>query len=126
MTVPEAHRVPEPDVLDLAVIDGLRELGGEEDPGLLSELIELFLSDAPQRLQELEAALEDGDLERLSRAAHTLKSSSANLGAVAFRRLCEELERSARQGDEATCRRRRQEWRGAYAALEQALARLAG
>ena len=83
-------------VLDARVLDDLRALGGADDPGLLTELIELFLRDAPERIAEIEGALERGDAASLERAAHTLKSSSANLGATSLSALCREIEAAAR------------------------------
>ena len=45
------------EVLDSRVIQELRELGGEDDPGLLAELIQMFLEDAPGRITAIEKAL---------------------------------------------------------------------
>ena len=86
-------------VLDESVLETLRALGGDDDPGLLVEVIDLYLEDAALRLRDLRAALEGADVRALERAAHTLKSASANVGAVAFSRLCFELEKSARNAD---------------------------
>jgi HPt (histidine-containing phosphotransfer) domain-containing protein len=91
------------DVLDASVIQGLRELGGDEDPGLLLELVELYLSDAPQRMAEIEQALASGDWKLLERAAHTLKSASANIGALGLSSICKELEAKARTRDPQAC-----------------------
>src|SRR6185295_11603483 len=71
-----------PEPIDPGVIEGLRELGGAEDPGLLVELIDLYLADAPLRMAEIEQSLASGDWKLLERAAHTLKSASANIGAL--------------------------------------------
>jgi HPt (histidine-containing phosphotransfer) domain-containing protein len=76
----------------MQVIQGLRELGGEEDPGLVVEIIDMFLHDAPSRVREIENALKIGDINTLERAAHTLKSSSANVGAVQLSHICQKLE----------------------------------
>ena len=84
-------------VIDMTVIETLRELGGDDDPGLVGELIDLYLLDAPDRLRELEQALEGGDVDLLERAAHTLKSASANIGAVLLSDLCQDLECLARE-----------------------------
>lgn len=86
----------EPDVLDMRILNELRELGGEDDPALIGELIEIFLSDAPQRLEEIAKGLSRGDLQSVERAAHTLKSSSANIGAIGLSRICREMEEFAR------------------------------
>jgi HPt (histidine-containing phosphotransfer) domain-containing protein len=91
------------DLIDASVIQGLRELGGEEDPGLLVELIDLYLADAPQRMSEIRQALSTCDWKLLERAAHTLKSSSANIGALELSSICKELEAKARACDEQVC-----------------------
>ena len=79
-------------IVDMQVIQGLRELGGEEDPGLVVEIIDMFLDDAPSRMREIENALKIGDITTLERAAHTLKSSSANVGAVSLSHICQKME----------------------------------
>jgi HPt (histidine-containing phosphotransfer) domain-containing protein len=84
------------EVLDSRVIQELRELGGEDDPGLLAELIQMFLEDAPGRMKEIEKALASGDIKSLEHAAHTLKSSSANIGARGLSSICKRMEELAR------------------------------
>ena len=84
------------EVLDLEALDALRELGGEDDPGLVRELIEMFLGDAPGRLELIERGLETGDLDVVERAAHTLKGSSANIGAAQLSKICARVEDLAR------------------------------
>ena len=106
MSVPESSGQPPKaaqDVLDAGVIQGLRELGGEQDPGLLLELIDLYLTDAPQRMAEIEQSLAAGDWKLLERAAHTLKSASANIGALNLSALCQQLELKARASDAQVC-----------------------
>lgn len=78
--------------LDLDVIATLKELGGDDEPELFLELVDLFLQDATAHLDGLQDALERGDPLALERTAHTLKSSCANLGAARMSRLCFELE----------------------------------
>lgn len=82
--------------LDMRVIADLRELGGEDDPNLLTELIDMFLTDAPARIREVETSLANGDIKTLERAAHTLKSSSANIGAMGLSAVCKRIEELAR------------------------------
>ena len=86
-------------VLDAACLDRLRELGGPEDPGMLLELIELYLDDAGNRMKDLASAMRQADLEAVARAAHALKSSSANMGALVFADICRDIEYTARTGD---------------------------
>ncbi|MEQ1892838.1 MAG: response regulator, partial [Planctomycetota bacterium] len=86
-------------VLDPDVIASLRELGGEDDPGLFIELVQLFLSDTPERMQQLSGALAESDPGALERAAHALKSSSANLGAMRLSALFRDIETAGREKD---------------------------
>ena len=86
-------------VLDRDVIASLRELGGEDDPGLFVELVQLFLDDTPGRMHDLVSAFESADADALERAAHALKSSAANLGAISLSTLFKELESAGREND---------------------------
>lgn len=87
----------EDNVLDMSVIESLRELGGDGDDSLFRELLELYLDDSTKQLKRLEQSLASGDLKVAERIAHTLKSSSANLGAVAMSRICLEMEMCGRK-----------------------------
>lgn len=86
-------------ILDLEVIAGLRELGGEDDPGLLLELVGMFLEDAPNYVREITAGFDAQDLERVKRASHTLKSSAANMGAMSLAGLARSIESTAKSAD---------------------------
>lgn len=93
--------MPEPQarpVLDLQVVESLKALDEEGGPSLFLELIDLFVDDAAAQLRTMQAALETGDIKTLERAAHTLKSSSANIGASRMSGICQELEKLGRAG----------------------------
>lgn len=78
-----------PDALiDEKALNNIAELMGEA----FTELLDAFVHDSEQRLQEMKDAHAQGDIEQLSRAAHTLKSSAANIGAVQVSALAEQLE----------------------------------
>ena len=81
--------------LDSAVVEQIQQLGGDK---LLSELVEIFLSQAPNRLQELRAGIAENDLERVAKAAHSFRSSSVSLGARAISEAAGVLERLADEG----------------------------
>jgi HPt (histidine-containing phosphotransfer) domain-containing protein len=88
---------PEPiPVLDLGVVDALRALDEGSGPGLFEELVELFIADSAAHVRALESALAAGDARLLERSAHTLKSSSASLGAMQLSELCRALEQAGR------------------------------
>jgi two-component system, sensor histidine kinase and response regulator len=69
------------------------------DVGLYRTVAELFLGDAPDSWAQFLGAWSRGDREGASRAAHTLKSMAANIGAEALREHAKALEAASRQGD---------------------------
>jgi CheY-like chemotaxis protein len=87
--------------IDFHILHNLRELDDEEDPDFLGELIKIYLSDAPQHIATMKEAISLGDADSLKLASHTLKSSSANLGALSFSEVCKELESISRAAVES-------------------------
>ena len=102
---PEASRVPagtvKPSIspIDKSVLDGVRELEGAGNQGFFERIVTLYLSGAPGLAEEVLAGAEKGDMDSLLRAAHTLKSSSANVGATGLSDLCRKIEGKARAGE---------------------------
>jgi CheY-like chemotaxis protein len=85
--------------IDRTVLDGIRALEESGSEGLLERIISLYLSDAPRLVDEVLSSAEKGDMDILQRAVHTLKSSSANVGATGFSELCRKIEGSIRAGE---------------------------
>jgi len=79
------------------VIEGLKELGGEDDPGLFGELVDLFLHDTPPRLETIGEAIASRNGKAVEVAAHALKSSCGNLGAMDLADLCRKIEAGGRE-----------------------------
>ena len=79
-------------VIDEGVVGPLRK----SRPDLFKRLTASYLNYAPAALAELKTALDANDLTTLGRIAHSLKSSSANLGAASLSKLCRDLETAAR------------------------------
>ena len=77
--------------VDPLIFNGLRELAGDEAPDFLMTLVEHFLSDAPQSLEQMRLAAVRGDLYELARLAHRLKGSASNLGALGMARMCGQI-----------------------------------
>lgn len=83
-------------MIDPSVIANLKDLERDGNPGLLGDLVRLFRRRTPEAITEMEAALAAADAHRLSRAAHGLKASTGNLGAMRLMELATEIEQSAR------------------------------
>ena len=84
----------EPAAVDAAAL--MDRLDGDRE--LLAELVELYLEDSPALVEEIRAAIEAGDAERMRRAAHTLKGSVGNFCAPAASAAGLELENAGREG----------------------------
>jgi PAS domain S-box-containing protein len=74
------------DVVDPAVLEGLRAAG------LLDEVVALYLRQTPTQLEALRRAAERGEAATLAEVAHSLKGSSAQLGATALAARAAELQ----------------------------------
>ena len=86
-------------ILDAAALQNLRAMRRPGRPDVLGRIIDLFYSDAPRLLWQLEVAAEASDAAALQLAAHTLKSSCANVGALGLSATCREIEQYARGND---------------------------
>jgi HPt (histidine-containing phosphotransfer) domain-containing protein len=109
-------------VLDAGVLAELAaSVGG--DRGFVVDLIETYLADGEAQVRAIDAALHANDSAALIRPAHTLKSSSATLGAMRIAGAARALESSGRSGlpgqdaPEALAARLHDEWAEAVAAL---------
>jgi histidine phosphotransfer protein HptB len=85
-------------VLDPEAIENLRSLNPGDNDEFLREIVAIFLDDTPVRLAELDEGLAAGDAAKFTRAAHSIKGSSANLGASGLRAAAEKLEHHSRTG----------------------------
>jgi CheY-like chemotaxis protein len=85
--------------LDHSAIEAVRQLDPDGQDRLLARLIALYRDDSSQLLADIDNAMKSGDAEGVARAAHTLKSSSANLGATNVAAIARQIEHSARNGD---------------------------
>ncbi len=115
---------PEPvgePLFDPRILEGITQMQrpGRED--LRRRLITLYLNTSPTQITQIVQALEAGDSEALHHAAHSLKSASAHLGALALARLCADLESAGRDGDLARARALGADLRALYTRTREAL-----
>jgi len=73
-------------ILDTTLLEELRDLGGGDE--FLVGLIRDYLDDAARLVSEIEAAVAKRDLTAFDTAVHTLRSASANVGAVEVFQIC--------------------------------------
>ena len=118
----EAVPAHEEHPIDMAVIDRIREMEQRGANRLLDRLIKTYLATAAKLMADGERALAAGDSDALRHAAHTLKSSSANLGATALSKHFGAIELHARSRRLHMARRdwadARQEYERAVVALQ--------
>jgi HPt (histidine-containing phosphotransfer) domain-containing protein len=120
--MPDAEKL----VLDESVLTDLKATTGD-DPAFVRDLVETYLADAPVQLEGIDAAIAADDAEALIRPAHTLKSSSATVGAMRLAEVSRTLEMTGRSGalDASTggnAASARTEWLSAEGALRAWLA----
>ncbi|MBK7542011.1 MAG: response regulator [Candidatus Competibacteraceae bacterium] len=82
--------------IDQEVLEKIRTLERNGAPNLVARLVGLYLKGTPPLIEQMKKACADADCGALRMAAHTLKSSSANVGAMKLHELCKELESQAR------------------------------
>jgi PAS domain S-box-containing protein len=111
-----------PETLDHSPLAAIRALQRSGQPDPLERIVGLYLEGALTLKEQIQQALTDESAEDLRLAAHTLKSSSANLGGRRIAALCRELEELGRDGRlleaEAKCAQVEREFADFVAALE--------
>ncbi|TIK66870.1 response regulator [Stenotrophomonas maltophilia] len=92
---PEKQVAPAPQpVLDRDVLDELHAVIGDA----ATQIVTVFLEDAPAMVQQLQLAARNSDEPRMQAVAHSLKSSSANVGALSLSAIAQRIEHEARSG----------------------------
>ena len=81
-------------MIDRSFLERINGIGGAT---LLGKMIDLFLTNAPQRLAAAREGEQRGDLKAVEQAVHSLKSSSGNLGAMGLMELAGRIEELAEQ-----------------------------
>ncbi len=82
--------------IDRSVLCGLHDLQIEGEPSIVKRVINAYLTDSEPLISQLKEALSENDSEVLQWSAHSLKSSSANVGALRLSEISRELEMNCR------------------------------
>src|SRR5471030_2595076 len=88
-------------VLDAACMAELRSLDPDGKAQLVKRVLATYQASLAKLVEQLRVARADGAWDQVSRVAHTLKSSSASIGALALSAQCADIERLLRAGDSA-------------------------
>ncbi len=83
--------------LNPAALDKIRALQREGQPDIVRKVASMFLDSSVKLVQGLEEAMMVSDAEKVRHNAHSLKSSSASLGAELLAQLCQELEQMGKE-----------------------------
>jgi len=62
------------------------------DAMMLQKILKVYLRSSQEMVVMMEAGIESGDMAQIAHAAHTLKSSSAMVGAMGLSELCLKIE----------------------------------
>jgi HPt (histidine-containing phosphotransfer) domain-containing protein len=84
-------------VLDEEALQRLRDLDPDGQNHLLERVLRAFEGSVLRLLPQLREARRGGDMAAVRHVAHTIKSSSASIGALRLSRLCAEIEAAVRQ-----------------------------
>ncbi len=110
-------------IIDAEAIENLRAINPDDD-SFLKEIIGIFIEDTPARIAELRQARAAGDVTTFSRAAHSIKGSSSNLGAARLRTLAAHLEHESKSQPLAGLAEGIAELEAAFTSAKAALERL--
>jgi len=101
---PAAAEAPSPGAaaINASALEQIRSLQRPGGPRVLHRVIALYFVNTPELLAAMRDAVTHGNCEALRQAAHSLKSTSANLGAAPLAELCRGAEEVARKGAAAT------------------------
>ena len=82
--------------------DVLAKIRQERSEAYLIKLIDMFLKEAPMRIQEAWDGGKAGDYKKAALSAHILRCLAENIGAISIRDLAGNSETAASGGKEAT------------------------
>ncbi len=84
--------------INRSVLKTLQDLQIEGQPDILVSIVSAYLNSSERIIAELQEALADNNLSVVCNSAHSLKSASANVGAITFSEICREIEVKSKTG----------------------------
>jgi HPt (histidine-containing phosphotransfer) domain-containing protein len=93
------------ELIDQSIINRLKEMA-PGDPEFLNDVVNMFSTQSPEILREMEEGCNKKEYERMGQAAHKLKGSALNIGARKLAELCREIEIQGRSNDGHDCEKK--------------------
>ncbi len=87
-----ADNVESSEPVDRKVLDNIRRLQQKGKPDILKKVLSHYLEHTPGLLDEMEKAVQQGNMKAISETAHSMKSGSGNVGAMPLFELCRKME----------------------------------
>jgi two-component system, sensor histidine kinase and response regulator len=84
-------------ILDIKVIDQLKQLDRPGEDSVVANLIGIFIRNAPGHIKTMRDALYEENAVKLNKAAHSLKGNGAMFGAAFLTDLCRQLEQTSKK-----------------------------
>jgi two-component system sensor histidine kinase/response regulator len=112
---------PATEQINRQALNNIRALSANNGHALLERVLQAYLEDTPSHLQTIGQAIANGNTSQMRKAAHSLKSSSANVGAEALAQRCKELEQLGRNDTTAGAAVLLAEMERSFQAARQAL-----
>ncbi len=86
-------------IINIRAIKVIRSLQRPGKDDLLAKVMGVYFDKTPELIEQMHTALDDGDYSAISACAHSLKSSSAYLGADSVSAKCRLIEASVNEGE---------------------------
>lgn len=74
----------------------LRELEERGDKGFIKELYDIFIVDAPEKIENMKKHLQENNLVKLGRESHGLKGICGTMGTIKISALAKEIDSKVR------------------------------
>lgn len=86
-------------LIDWNIVNGLLELGEEEEKSFLKEILDVYKGQYPELLDGIQKAYQQSQAKDMVLNAHSLKGASLNIGALQLAEICREIEMKGRNND---------------------------
>ena len=85
--------------IDQTALDAIRALQRPGKPDILARIVNMYMEKSPELISAIKEGVASNDSDKVKMAAHTLKSSSAYVGASALAEVCNRIESKASNDD---------------------------